>query len=163
MSAPVADPAALLGAAVTEIDRDAGNARIAFLATGSGAGGVRIRRDPGTSDEPVDPGGSLNPVELALAALVSSQVATYRYQASALGIPLDDVRVDVRGELDVRGFFGLEGTVRPGLDTVRVAVHPQGPAPAEDYVRLLAEVDARCPVLDLFRAPPTVSTRLVTS
>ncbi|RZT88990.1 OsmC-like protein [Pseudonocardia sediminis] len=163
MSAPVVDPATLLDAAVAEIDQDAANARISFLATGSGADGVRIRRESGAPDEPVDLGGSLNPVELALAALVSSQIATYRYQASALGIPLDDVRVDVEGELDVRGFFGLEGTVRPGLDDVRIAVHPQGPAPAEDYVRLLAEVDARCPVLDLFRAPPTVSTRLVTS
>ncbi|MBW0101202.1 OsmC family protein [Pseudonocardia sp. KRD291] len=163
MSAPVVDPSTLLGAAVSELDRDAENARLSFHATGSGAGGVRVRRDPAGPDEPAHLDGSLNPVELALAALVSSQIATYRYQASVLGIPLDDVRVDVEGELDVRGFFGLEGTVRPGLDDVRIAVHPQGPAPAEDYVRLLAEVDARCPVLDLFRAPPTVSARLVTS
>lgn len=163
MSAPVVDPATLLGAAVTEIDRDTDNARLSFLATGSGTDGVRIRRDPGTPDEPAHLDGALNPVELALAALVSSQIATYRYQASVLGIPLDDVRVDIEGDLDVRGFFGLEGTVRPGLEDVRIAVSPQGPAPAEDYVRLLAEVDARCPVLDLFRAPPTVSTRLVTS
>lgn len=162
MSAPVIDPSALLGAAVAGIGDDPAGARLSFRATGTGTDGVRIRRDDDTEQAP-ELGGALNPVELALAALVSSQIATYRYQASVLGIPLDDVRVEVEAELDVRGFFGLEGTVRPGLDDVRIAVRPQGPAPAEAYVRLLAEVDARCPVLDLFRTPPTVSTRLVTA
>lgn len=141
---------------------DEANSRLRFRATGSRADGIRVEKWPveTAATPPLD--GSLDPVEFALAALISSQIATYRYRADALGVPLDDVRVDVEGELDVRGFFGLVDGIRPGLDEVRIAVRPRGSASTEDYVRLLADVDARCPVLDLFRAPPTVTTRLVT-
>ena len=158
MSAPSATPAEIAARAVED---DASAARVVFRATGSGADGVRVNREPVRTDATPEPGGSLNPVEFALAALVSSQIATYRYRADELGIPLDDVDVEVEGELDVRGFFGIADGILLGLDEVRITVAPQGPASPDEYVRLLAEVDARCPVLDLSRAPPTVRTELV--
>jgi uncharacterized OsmC-like protein len=152
------------GAAVAD-DLDAATAL--FTATGRGGEGVRteirVGRHSVVVDEPPALAGAdaaPNPVEAALVGLLSCQVVTYRFWAVQLGIPLDDVEVDVEGDLDVRGFFGLDSAVRPGFGEVRVAVRLSGPAPAEDYRRLHETVDEHCPVLDLFRNSTPVSTRL---
>lgn len=151
-------------AAVTD---DPDLAHALFRVTGEGGPGVRTDLRAGrhtlTIDEPPALAGedaAPNPVEAALAGLLSCQVVTYRFWAEKLGIPLDDVAVDVEGDLDVRGFFGLDDGVRPGFGEVRVAVRLSGPASDEDYRRLAEAVDAHCPVLDLFRNPTPVTTRL---
>lgn len=141
-----------------------------FRAVGSGGAGVstRIRIGDHTVlvDEPPALGGSNeapNPVEFALAGLLSCQVVTYRFWAVRLGIPLDDITVDVEGDLDVRGFFGFDDAVRPGFGEVRVTVTLTGPAEPARYQELAAAVDEHCPVLDLFRNPTPVITTVVTA
>src|ERR1700759_4903785 len=100
-------------------------------------------------DEPAALGGTdtaANPVEYALAALGSCQVITYQFWAAKLGIPLESVRVNVHGDLDLHGFFGFSGT-RPGFTGVRVTVDLGGPASAEQYDELKRQVDEACPGL----------------
>ncbi|GAA4963399.1 OsmC family protein [Pseudonocardia tropica] len=160
--------AALVGivdATTDAVSRDAGNARALFSATGDGGDGVtshiRIGDHEVLSDEPSALGGNNaapNPVEFALASLLSCQVVTYRFYAAKLGIPVDDVHVEVEGDLDVRGFFGLDDNVRPGFGAVRLVVDLKGPASPEEYQRLRDTVDEHCPVLDLFRNPTPVTT-----
>jgi uncharacterized OsmC-like protein len=112
-----------------------------------------------TVDEPPALGGAnaaANPVEYALAALGSCQAITYRVWAAQLGIRLEQVRVEVDGDIDLRGFFGVDDRVRPGFGAVRIRVTLDGPEPPERYRELAAAVDAHCPVLDLFRNPVPV-------
>jgi uncharacterized OsmC-like protein len=112
-----------------------------------------------TVDEPASLGGgnvAANPVEYALVALGSCQAITYRFWAAQLGIALDSVHVEVEGDLDVRGFFGIDDTVRPGFGAVRLRVRLGGPETAERYDELAKAVDAHCPVLDLFSNPVPV-------
>lgn len=158
---------ATVDATADAVADDPGKAQALFTATGDAAEGVRteirIGRHAVTIDEPPALGGddaAINPVESALAALLSCQVVTYRFWAAKLGIPLTDVHVRTEGDLDVRGFFGLDDAVRPGFTEVRLAVTLRGPAPDADYARLKDTVDDHCPVLDLFRNTTTVSTRL---
>jgi len=116
-----------------------------------------------TVDEPKSLGGgnvAANPVEYALTALGSCQAITYRFWAAHLGLALDSVRVEVEGDLDVRGFFGIDDSVRPGFGAVRVRVRLSGPEPAERYEELARAVDAHCPVLDLFSHPVPVDRQL---
>lgn len=116
-----------------------------------------------TVDEPESLGGgnaAANPVEYALAALGSCQAITYRFWAAHLGIALDNVHVDVEGDLDVRGFFGLDEAVRAGFETVRLQVRVSGPETAERYQELAEAVDAHCPVLDLFSHPVPIQREL---
>ena len=104
-------------------------------------------------DEPTSLGGGIaaaNPVEYALASLGSCQAITYQFWAAHLGVQLDRVEVDVEGDLDVRGFFGIDPTVRPGYSAVRIAVRLSGPESPERYQELQRAVDEHCPVLDLF-------------
>lgn len=159
---------AIVDATAATVADDVDKAAALFRATGEGVAGVRtdirIGRHEVVVDEPPALGGedgAPNPVEFALAALLSCQVVTYRFWAAKLGVPLDNVSVEVEGELDVRGFFGLDDAVRPGFGEVRLVVDLRGPAPAEDYRRLKDTVDEHCPVLDLFRNPTPVTTRLV--
>jgi uncharacterized OsmC-like protein len=110
-------------------------------------------------DEPASLGGgnvAANPVEYALIALGSCQAITYRLWAAQLGIALESVRVEVEGDLDVRGLFGISDSVRPGFSTVRLRVRLSGPESAERYEELSSAVDAHCPVLDLFSNPVPV-------
>jgi uncharacterized OsmC-like protein len=152
-------------AVATDPTRAAVQFTVTGAATGSVATDVQARQHTFVVDEPASLGGddsATNPVEYALGSLVGCQVVTYRFWAARLGIRLDDVRITAVGDLDVRGFFGLDDGVRPGFGDIRLDVRLTGPETAERYAELHAAVDAHCPVLDLFTASTPVTTSLVT-
>lgn len=155
----------IIDATATAVAADANNAAAVFRVKGASAGTVatiiQARTHNWAIDEPPALGGddvAANPVEFALAALASCQVVTYRFWASRLGIALDDITIDTEGDLDVRGFFGLDESVRPGFGAVRLNVTLSGPESAERYEELQRAVDAHCPVLDLFSNTTPVQT-----
>ena len=124
---------------------------------------VDIRRHHLTVDEPAALGGGdagPNPVELVLAALGACQEITYRAYATALGIPLDAVAVELEGDIDLRGFLGLNDAVRPGYGAIRGTVRLQSTASGAELARLKAAVDAHCPVLDMLSTPVPVTLTL---
>lgn len=115
-------------------------------------------------DEPEAIGGTdlgLSPVEAALAALGSCHEITYRLCADELDIPLAGVSVKLSGNIDFQGFFGVNNDVRPGFGDVDVEVTLESDAVQGDLERLKRIVEARCPVLDLFRNPTPVNTSLI--
>ena len=146
------------------VDDDAANAQAVFSAQGTLVGITEVDIRTGTHtfkvDEPPALGGAdaaANPVQYALASLGSCQAITYRFWAEQLGIPFDSLTVRLEGDLDIRGFFGFDDTVRPGFTAIRVDVRVSGPESAERYAELAAAVDAHCPVLDLFANPVPVT------
>jgi uncharacterized OsmC-like protein len=143
---------------------DAANAQAVFSAHGTLVGvtevDVRTGAHTFTVDEPPALGGAdvaANPVQYALASLGSCQAITYRFWAEQLGIAFDSLTVRVEGDLDIRGFFGFDDTVRPGFSAIRVDVTVAGPESTERYQQLAAAVDEHCPVLDLFKNPVPVT------
>ena len=124
---------------------------------------VRIGDHAVKVDEPHALGGggaAPNPVEYALLALGSCQAITYRFWSEKLGMRLDNVRVDVQGDLDVRGVFALDDDVRPGFRQVAVEVALTGPESPERYEDLRRVVDEHCPVLDIFANSTPVKTTM---
>jgi len=124
---------------------------------------VSIRQHRLAADEPAALGGAdsgPNPVELILAALGSCQEITYRAYATALGIPLDSVAVELSGDIDLRGFFGVDDTVRSGFQNIRGTVNIESSASAAELQKLRAVVDAHCPVLDMLANKVPVSLAL---
>ncbi|HET8588352.1 MAG TPA: OsmC family protein [Nakamurella sp.] len=114
-------------------------------------------------DEPPSLGGAdtaPNPVQYYLASLLSCQIVTYRFWADRLGLRIDRITATAEGDLDVRGFFGLDDAVRAGFTEVRVNVDIAGPDDAERYRELHRAVDEHCPVLDLTANPTPVVTTL---
>ncbi len=100
------------------------------------------------------------PGAVRLASLGSCQAITYRFWAEQLGIAVDSVTVRAEGDLDLRGFFGVDETVRPGFTAIRLDVTVTGPESPDRYAELAAAVDEHCPVLDLFRNPVPVTRTL---
>lgn len=146
------------------------NAVVVFRASGTPEGTVGSAISAGPHilrvDEPPALGGentAANPVEHYLAALISCQVVTYRFWAERLGIQVDDLAISAEGDLDVRGFFGLDDTVRAGFQQVRVTVRVTGPESPERYEELQRTVDAHCPVLDISTGATPVHTTLETA
>ncbi len=124
---------------------------------------TKIRQFTLTVDEPESLGGTdtgPNPVELILGALASCQEITYRAFAEALQIPLDSVSVRIEGDLDLRGFFAVDNSVRAGFQNIRGIVELDSPASDEQLTQLRQIVDAHCPVLDILQAPVPVSLEL---
>lgn len=125
---------------------------------------VDIRDHRITVDEPRALGGTdkgPNPVELMLAALTTCQAITYRVWAMKLGIALDSVNVEADGEIDLRGFFGVDDNVRPGYSAIRLRVQLAGPETAERYRELAETVDRHCPVHDIAGKPVPIERNLV--
>ena len=113
-------------------------------------------------DQPPALGGAARgprPGEVVLMALASCQEHTYRVHAALLGIPLEDVRVELEGLVDSRGFLGDE-SIAPGFTEVRGTVTIRSGASKADLARLRAAVDRHCPVLDDLRRPVPVSLAL---
>lgn len=149
------------------IEQDTARAKATFRVQGGLVGLTEVdlhaRGHAVKVDEPPVLGGQdlgANPMEYALISLASCQAITYRFWAAQLGIELDGLEVEAEGDLDTRGFFGFDETVRAGFTAVRLNVTPRGPETTERYRELIEAVDAHCPVLDLFRNATPVETRL---
>lgn len=142
-------------------------ARVTFRTSSRQIDGLRseveIRQHRLAADEPLSLGGvdsAPNPVELILAALGTCQEITYRAYATALGIPLDSVAVELAGDIDLRGFFAVDPAVRSGYQNIRGTVKLGSSASAEELQTLSAVVNSHCPVLDILTNKVPVTLEL---
>lgn len=63
-----------------------------------------------------------NPQELLMAALNACLAVGYSAVAAKMGITVRSLEIDTTGELDLRGFLGLDDKVNPGYDEVQYTV-----------------------------------------
>ncbi len=116
---------------------------------------------PIATDEPEGLGGTgtaPNPVEQLLGALGSCLAIGYAANATAAGIAIDDLRIDVEGDLNLKSFLGLEPG-HAGFETLRATVHIDSDADADTIATLHDAVVAASPVGHTLAAaiPLTVS------
>ena len=66
-----------------------------------------------------------NPSEYLLSALAACVTSSLVYHAAARGIKIEEVESQVEGEVDVRGFLGLDPNMRKGFQNIRMtlAIH----------------------------------------
>ncbi len=119
-----------VGALIEAISKDPGKADTTWSASVEWKGGFRSQAsirdfDPVPSDEPPGLGGSdtaPNPVEQLLAALGNCLAVGYAANLSAAGIPIESLRVDVEGDLDLHSFLGLRAG-HAGFSGIRASVN----------------------------------------
>ncbi|KMY86266.1 OsmC family protein [Candidatus Paraburkholderia calva] len=78
--------------------------------------------------------------ELLLAALNACMSVGYAANAAVLGVKLDKLEIEKFGQLDLRGFLGLDASVKPGYEEVRYTVRIKSNAPREKLEELHAIV-----------------------
>lgn len=125
----------------------------------SGIRRIRIRDHQVVTDSPPDFAGyDLGPSspELQLGILGSCLNHSVLIQAALLGIEIDSLDVEVRGQLDVRaGRPGHEATpVNP--HEISYTIRVVSPASVEEIAKLEAAVERACPLLNLLRNAQTI-------
>ena len=104
-------------------------------------GGQEIKEDYTIpADEPIALLGTdtaPNPQMLLYAALNSCVLNTFVVNAAAKGIRIDSLRFDLEGELDLRGFLGIDSSVNPGYDELTLVCRVKGNGTKEQYQQCL--------------------------
>ncbi len=142
-------------------------AQTTWSATVDWRGGFRSEarvRDfaPTPSDEPPALGGTdtaANPVEQLLGALGNCLAVGYAAGATAAGIAIDSLRIELEGDLDLHTFLGL-GDGNAGFEGVTARVHLDSPADPAALAELHRTVVATSPVGHTLSRPVPVDVRL---
>ena len=116
---------------------------------GFGIGGERVsRRFSIDIDEPCELGGTnrfANPQEHLLAALNACMTVGYVAQCAVRGITLKSLEIETDGEIDLRGFLGLDPSIPPGYENLRYTVRIKGNGTREQFAEIHEAVMATSP------------------
>src|SRR5262252_2918756 len=99
-------------------------------------------------DEPLELGGSnayANPQEYLLAALNACMIVGYTALCALQGITLQKLEITSEGDIDLRGFFGLDPNVAAGYRELRSTVVVKGDGTEEQFRKIHDMVLATSP------------------
>lgn len=99
-------------------------------------------------------------IETLLAALGSCMAGTFAAQATARGVILRALEVDVEAAIDLNGFFGILPTP-PGISDVKLLFHVEADASSEMLQEILDAAKSLSPVFDSVTRPKPVDAGLV--
>jgi uncharacterized OsmC-like protein len=97
-----------------------------------------------------------NPVEFVLHALAACLTTSIVYHAAVRDIRIEELESKIEGDVDVRGFTGIDPNVRKGYQNIRVTFRCKSDASAEQ----LEELARFSPVWDTLANPVPVTVRV---
>jgi uncharacterized OsmC-like protein len=115
-------------------------------------------------DEPCELGGSnrfANPQEHLLAALNACMMVGYVAQCALRGITLESLEIETDGEIDLRGFLGIDPSVPPGYENLRYTVRIKGSGSNEELAEIHEAVIKTSPNFYNVSRPVTLKPTLV--
>jgi uncharacterized OsmC-like protein len=126
-----------------------GQTRSRAEVSGFGMGGEEVQRRFSIDiDEPCELGGSnafANPQEHLIAALNACMTVGYVAQCSIRGITLEQLEIETEGEIDLRGFLGIDSSVPAGYESLSYTVHIKGNGTEEQFSEIHETVMATSP------------------
>ncbi|MEJ2121029.1 MAG: OsmC family protein [Alphaproteobacteria bacterium] len=126
-----------------------GQTRSRSEVTGFGIGGEEVpRRFSFDIDEPVELGGGnafANPQEHLIAALNACMTVGYVAQCAVRGITLESLEIETEGEIDLRGFLGIDPKVANGYESLSYTVRIKGDATEAQFAEIHEAVMATSP------------------
>ncbi|MEJ5056085.1 OsmC family protein [Sphingobacterium sp. MYb382] len=81
-----------------------------------------------------------NPQDYILGGLAGCMMVGFVASASAKGISLDSVRLEIIGQLDLRGFLEIDPAVSVGFENLQFNFVVEGNATQEDYKAIIEHV-----------------------
>ena len=85
----------------------------------------------------------------------------YVAQCAVRGITLESLAIETEGEIDLRGFLGLDPAVPPGYDNLRYTVRIKGNGTREQFAEIHQAVMATSPNFYNLSRPVTLNPTLV--
>ena len=132
---------------------------------GFASGGEQVPRHFSIDiDEPCELGGTdrfANPQEHLLAALNACMTVGYVAQCAVHGIRLERLEIETEGEIDLRGFLGVDPAVPPGHETLSYTVRIKGNGTAEQFAEIHEAVMATSPNFHNVSRPIALRPKLV--
>jgi uncharacterized OsmC-like protein len=142
-----------------------GQARSRSQVEGFRIGGEQVpRRFSIDIDEPCELGGSnrfANPQEHLIAALNACMTVGYVAQCAVRGITLERLEIETDGEIDLRGFLGIDTAVPPGYEKLSYIVHIKGSGTKEQFTEIHEAVMATSPNFYNLSQPVALKPMLV--
>jgi len=128
-------------------------------------GGEKVpRRFSIDIDEPRELGGSnsfANPQEHLIAALNACMTVGYVAQCAVRGITLESLAIETGGEIDLRGFLGIDPAVPPGYENLSYTVRIKGSGTKEQFAEIHEAVMATSPNFYNMSRPVALKPALV--
>jgi uncharacterized OsmC-like protein len=142
-----------------------GQARSRAQVEDFGIGGERVsRRFSIDIDEPCELGGTnrfANPQEHLIAALNACMTVGYVAQCAVRGITLESLEIETVGEIDLRGFLGIDPAVPPGYENLSTIVRIKGSGTREAFADVHEAVMATSPNFYNMSRPVALKPNLV--
>ena len=97
--------------------------------------------------------------DILLGALAACAQLTCQLVATAMGVPVNDIRVEVEGEMDLRGTLGISRDVPVGFQDIETKFHIDAPdATPEQLAALKEKTEQYCVVMRTLMEPPPIRT-----
>jgi uncharacterized OsmC-like protein len=142
-----------------------GQARSRAQVEGFRIGGEQVpRRFSIDIDEPCELGGTdqfANPQEHLIAALNACLTVGYVAQCAVRGIALESLEIETMGEIDLRGFLGVDPSVPPGYENLSYVVRIKGSGTKEQFAEIHEAVMATSPNFYNMSRPVALKPSLV--
>jgi uncharacterized OsmC-like protein len=97
-----------------------------------------------------------NPVEFLLHALAGCVTTTFVLHAMARGIAIKELSTELAGDLDLQGLLGLDDSVSPAYEQIRIRMHVKADCSDEEIDDLLAYAQQHSPVCNTVCRPVPV-------
>ena len=97
-----------------------------------------------------------NPVEFLLHALAGCVTTTLVLHATARGIRIRELSTQLEGDLDLQGLLGLDDSVSPGYEQIRIKMNVEADCSDEELDDLLAYTQQHSPVCNTVCRPVPV-------
>jgi len=86
-----------------------------------------------------------NPAEYMLGGLAGCMAVTFMAGATAMNIEIDQLQLEVDGELDLKGFLGLNDDSSVGFPELKFIYNIKGNGTQEQYNKLIERVSKHSP------------------
>ena len=97
-----------------------------------------------------------NPVEFLLHALAGCVTTTFVLHAMARGITIRELSTQLEGDMDLQGLLGLDESVSPGYEEIRIKLNVKADCSDEELDDLLAYTERHSPVCNTVCRPVPV-------
>ena len=128
-------------------------------------GGKEVQRHFKLSvDEPLELLGentAANPQEYLMTAFNACVMVGYVAGAAVNGITLSKVEIETSGQLDLRGFLGIDASVKPDYDSIRYAVRIKGNGTPEKFKEIHENVMKTSPNYFNVSQPVRIESKLI--